>query len=33
VDGVSIQYLTGEDVLRHPLVQKIVEAYEKCEVR
>lgn len=33
VEGVSFQYLTGEDVIRHPLVQKIVEAYEKCEGR
>jgi phosphate starvation-inducible PhoH-like protein len=31
VDGVSFQYLTGEDVIRHPLVQKIVEAYSAYE--
>lgn len=31
VDGVSFQYLTGEDVIRHPLVQKIVEAYASFE--
>lgn len=31
VDGVSFQHLTGDDVIRHPLVQKIVEAYERCE--
>jgi len=31
VDGVSFQYLTGEDVIRHPLVQKIVEAYSQWE--
>jgi len=28
VEGVAFQYLTGEDVIRHPLVQKIIEAYE-----
>ncbi len=33
VPGVSFQYLTGEDVIRHPLVQKIVEAYERYEAR
>ena len=31
VDGVSFQYMTGEDVIRHPLVQKIVEAYASFE--
>jgi phosphate starvation-inducible PhoH-like protein len=31
VDGVSFQYLTGDDVIRHPLVQKIVEAYSSFE--
>ncbi len=29
--GVSFQYLTGDDVIRHPLVQKIVEAYSTYE--
>ncbi len=33
VDGVSFQYLTGDDVIRHPLVQKIVEAYANWDVR
>jgi len=33
VEGVSFQYLTGDDVIRHPLVQKIVEAYERYELR
>lgn len=28
VEGVSFQYLTKEDVIRHPLVQKIIDAYE-----
>ena len=26
-------YLTNKDVVRHPLVQKIVHAYEKYEAR
>ena len=28
---ISIVELTNADVVRHPLVQKIVEAYEKYE--
>ncbi|OQX07592.1 MAG: phosphate starvation-inducible protein PhoH [Thiothrix lacustris] len=28
VDGISFNYFTGRDVVRHKLVQKIVEAYE-----
>jgi phosphate starvation-inducible PhoH-like protein len=28
VDGVSITRFTGQDVVRHPLVQKVIEAYE-----
>ena len=28
VKGIKICYLTKEDVVRHPLVQKIIEAYE-----
>ncbi len=31
VDGVSICELSGKDVVRHPLVQKIVNAYEQYE--
>ncbi|MGE5495741.1 MAG: PhoH family protein [Burkholderiales bacterium] len=31
VEGISIQYLTHRDVVRHPLVQNIVRAYEKYE--
>lgn len=31
VEGVAFQYLTREDVIRHPLVQKIVEAYDHYE--
>ena len=33
VDGVSFQYMTGDDVIRHPLVQKIVEAYSSYEAK
>jgi len=28
VDGVSFTHFTSKDVVRHPLVQRIVEAYE-----
>ena len=31
IDEISIVELTNADVIRHPLVQKIVEAYEKYE--
>lgn len=31
VDGISIQLLTEADVVRHPLVQKIVQAYDRRE--
>ena len=31
IDEISIVELTNADVVRHPLVQKIVEAYEKYE--
>jgi phosphate starvation-inducible PhoH-like protein len=30
-EGVRFFYLTRQDIVRHPLVQKIVEAYEKNE--
>lgn len=33
VEGVSFQYLTKEDVIRHPLVQKIIDAYESYDAR
>ena len=29
IEGIGICRLTNQDVVRHPLVQKIVEAYEK----
>jgi len=28
VKGISFEYLSQEDVVRHPLVQKIINAYE-----
>ncbi len=31
VDGVSFSFFTAHDVVRHPLVQRIVRAYEKRE--
>lgn len=31
IDDIAIAELTNKDVVRHPLVQKIVEAYEKYE--
>ncbi|MFN9318002.1 MAG: PhoH family protein, partial [Microcystis sp.] len=31
VEGISVCYLTRADVVRHPLVQKIVSAYEQHE--
>ena len=31
VDGISFCQLTNKDVVRHPLVQKIVEAYDEYE--
>jgi len=31
VDGIKFSYFSGEDVVRHELVQKIIEAYEKAD--
>lgn len=33
IDDIGFAYLTGQDVVRHPLVQKIVVAYEAYETR
>ena len=30
IDGIKFIYLTGSDIVRHELVQKIIEAYEKA---
>jgi phosphate starvation-inducible PhoH-like protein len=29
VQGVSLNYFTAKDVVRHPLVARIIEAYER----
>ena len=29
VEGISVQRLTAKDVVRHPLVMRIIRAYEK----
>ena len=31
INGLEFKYLTDEDVVRHPLVQKIIGAYEKSQ--
>ena len=31
IEGIAICNLTSKDVVRHPLVQRIVEAYEKYD--
>ena len=31
LDGISFNYLNREDVVRHPLVQRIIDAYEEYE--
>lgn len=31
IEGIGISHLSNKDVVRHPLVQKIIEAYEKYE--
>ncbi len=33
VDGISFTHFSAKDVVRHPLVQRIVEAYEDHEMR
>jgi phosphate starvation-inducible PhoH-like protein len=30
VHGVAFTYFTSKDVVRHPLVQRIVQAYERA---
>ena len=29
IEGIHFSFFTSEDVVRHPLVQKIIESYEK----
>lgn len=31
VDGISFTFFLAKDVVRHPLVQRVVNAYEKFE--
>jgi phosphate starvation-inducible protein PhoH and related proteins len=31
IDGVAFTFFTAKDVVRHPLVQRIVEAYQRHE--
>ncbi len=33
IDDIGFCYLTSSDVVRHPLVQKIVQAYEDYETK
>ena len=33
IDDIGFSYLTNKDVVRHPLVQRIVHAYEKYEAK
>ncbi|MGB8623080.1 MAG: PhoH family protein [Paracoccaceae bacterium] len=32
IDNISFNYFTAKDVVRHPLVAKIIEAYDKADV-
>ena len=32
VEGISFQYLTKSDIVRHPVVQRIIRAYEEYEL-
>ena len=31
VEGIAVRRLTAQDVVRHPLVMRIIRAYEKAE--
>jgi len=33
VEGVALVNLTSKDVVRHPLVSKIVDAYDRREIK
>lgn len=33
IEGIEIVLFSREDVIRHPLVQKIIDAYEELERR
>lgn len=32
IEGIGISHLNNKDVVRHPLIQKIISAYEKLEI-
>ena len=33
VEGISFTHFSSRDVVRHPMVQRIVQAYDKAESR
>ena len=33
VKGITFNYFTAKDVVRHPLVARIIEAYDKAEAQ
>lgn len=33
IEGIGISHLTNRDIVRHPLVQKIINAYDKQAAR
>jgi phosphate starvation-inducible PhoH-like protein len=33
IEGIAFVYFTKQDVVRHPIVQRIIEAYERKEAR
>ena len=33
IDGIQIVYFTRDDVVRHPLVQQIIDAYERSDMK
>jgi phosphate starvation-inducible protein PhoH len=33
IDGIGIMHFTKADIVRHPLVQSIISAYEDAEAR
>ncbi|WP_066636518.1 PhoH family protein [Desulfolucanica intricata] len=33
VKGLSFQFLTGEDIIRHPLVERIINAYDEGQLK
>jgi phosphate starvation-inducible PhoH-like protein len=33
IDNIAFNYFTAKDVVRHPLVAKIIEAYDKADAQ